>query len=217
MIGLSVITNFDSSKVNLFKLPNRMKSISSDIDFDFVDFILKNNHYSKLCVSGGTDPLDNLNDHEINIEVLKGLALKHNIRFFIYTRFLNNYKHFIRYIKPNKLVIINQFICKENEEQVREISNICPIRLYIDYNRQKSCFINIWQNSFRGIKNLEFCVKQNKYFIGKQLKKIHRKVYVADKGDYNSYLMPDNRLYCDFNSTIQYRTKFDRDSLINKK
>jgi hypothetical protein len=208
MIGLSVITNFPKQDI-LFPLREYFFKKKSDIDFDFIEYVLKKFKYSKLSVSGGTDPLFSLRDNSIKIEVLRKIAVDNKIRFFIYTASdLRDKIYYIKYLNPDKLVICNKKISNQNVDEVGALSEICPVRLYYEYSNQLPMVINIWHDTFSKFKNIEYSIREKKATLGVYRNKLHKDMYVIQPGDYNSYLMPNNRLYKSFDGSIQYITGY---------
>lgn len=194
----------------MFALPNfKINSIKSDIDFDYIEFLLKKYKYSKLAVSGGTDPLSN-QDKKINIEILRKIALDNKIRFFIYTKDnLTNKLYFIKYIYPSKLVVYNHLIADRNIEEIMAVSELCPTRLYIYYSNQHPVYINLWTKHFSKAKGVEFCIKQNaKKIPSKEIHILTPKIHVIAPGDYNYYIMPDNLLYTKYNAELPFNAGY---------
>jgi len=211
MKGLSIITNFENSTPMFGFSNSNVASIKSDIDFDYIEFLLMKYKFSKLSVSGGTDPLSNLNK-KMNIEILRKLAFDNKIRFFIYTKDkLLDKLLFIKYICPSKIVFYNHLMADRNLDEVIAVSNLCPIRLYIDYNNQHPAYINLWCKYFNKSKKIQFCIKQNKKNISsKEMGMLNKNIYVIAPGDYNFYLMPNNLMYENYDSKLFFTTGYTR-------
>jgi len=217
MIGLSVITNFDHDKV-LFKIPNKEVVKSTDIDFEYLEFLIKKYKYSKLSVSGGTDPLGDIRKDVITIEIIRKIARDNNTRFQIYTKpNLLHKLNLINYLRPTKLNLCFSFSgmvdscgslvsIQDILGDVALASTFCPVRIHIDYNPLYHKDIKTIVRALRPISGLEYCVKQNNAFV--ENKHLFRGIYFIQKGDYNSYLMPDNSLYKDFKSKILFVTGY---------
>jgi len=215
MRGLSIVTNFEMSKL-MFGLPGAgMAGIRSDLDFDYIEFLLHKYRFSKLCVSGGTDPLSNL-DKKMNLEILRKMALEAKTRFFIYTREnIADKLPFIKYLCPSKLVVYNHLMADRNIDEIMAVAEICPTRLYLNYNNQHYVYVNLWAQYFGKAKGIEFCIKQNnKTIVKKEMEKLDPNIYVIEPGDYNYYLMPDNNLYQDFNANMKFTSGYSRGGVV---
>jgi hypothetical protein len=195
---LSIITNFKENPI-LFK-SNTI--FHHDIDFDYIDFLINKYKYKKIAISGGTDPIFNLRENAISIELIKKTCASKKLQLYIYTKdsAFNDKLYFIKYIKPTKLIVCSSCVDDKLSDSFISAAKISKLRFYLDYNNQVLFSLNLWAEFYSKIvKDVQLTIKQNKINVSDKIRsKIDNRIRILDKGDYSQYLMGNNKLYQDF-------------------
>ncbi len=205
--GISIITNFGCKykcKFCIWKNHPLNKTIAPT-DWNKLELFLKENAYKqKVSISGGGDPLYNIENSSKTVNWWKKLisiTKKNDLKVAVHTREKIYNTEF--WTNLHRCSLSSDNLSKE-QEYIEYLSNIVNVRLVrvIDHSITEKIVQNY----------IEFCIKHNIQLTFKQLvakqnqdKKYFRlkKQYghenlglikFLDSGDYNLYYMPDNTI-----------------------
>lgn len=212
MKTFSIITNFGCNKTCHFCIfkNHRLKNNKNMINFKYLNTCF--DKYAslggaKISISGGGDPLYSIDEFYNVLMGISNLGKKKGLKVDIHTN--ESLLDKISYLKKMYLsqVVMSTHtidsIRKKEAEKILEFSNVRLVLLYID---QSSSFIENWINFYQKFKRLTIRQCRGMQTNFEKIKDTYENKYpnvcFLKDGDYNYYLMPDNKVYDDYEATI---------------
>lgn len=209
MKNFSVVTNF-GCKNKCFYCAfscHEFKKLYSQFDWPELERCIKMYKGEKIAISGGGDPLFELENNHLVLEEIVRLAKKHNKVVDIHTNEnLLDKMDFLRDLGVNQMVVSTHSISNVRKKEFEILLDFCKVRAVLVYTGQEMQWLREWLKYYFFVPKLTIreCRGYNFDFnsISKTLTTEFPQLMLLPDGDYNYYYMPNNKVYDNYEATI---------------
>ena len=209
MRNFSVITNFGCKRKCFYCAfsCHKFQELSSQFDWSELERCIKMYEGKKIIISGGGDPLFELENNHLTLEKIVKLAKKHNKVVDIHTNEnLLDKIDFLHGLGINQMVVSTHSIIDERKEEFEKLLKFCKVRAVLVYTGQEKWWLRGWLKYYSFVPKLTIreCRGYNFGFnsIPKAFTTEFPQLILLPDGDYNYYYMPDNKVYENYEATI---------------
>lgn len=206
--NFSVVTNFGCAKRCFFCAfaNHRLKKERREIDWDYLDWCVGRFTGPKVSVSGGGDPLFELERNFQTLERIVSVCRNHGRQVDLHTNEdLLDRVAVIKSLGFHQVVLSTHMILEVRKEELTRLLEFSRVRAVVVYVGQDSDWVRRWIQFYLFVPKLTVreCrgVKADFNKIRQMLQDEFPQVRFLADGDYNYYFMPDNLVYDDYEAT----------------
>lgn len=190
------------------------------IDWEYLDWCIKKFTGPKISISGGGDPLFELEKNYSVLEKITNLCKKYGRKADLHTneKLLDKIDR-IKTLGFNQVVVSTHEITETRKEELWRLKEILKVRAVVVYTNQGTDWVRQWTDFYSFVPRLT--VRECRGFETDYIKikslleaKLPKAKFLLD-GDYNFYYMPDNKVYEDYEAT-KLAEEFLRDKFLNE-
>jgi hypothetical protein len=205
--GFSIITNFGCSRECFFcawkKQNHRLQNRKNEIDWGYLDWCIGNYQGYKISISGGGDPLFNLEKNLPILSRIVRIAERHRKLVDLHTNEdLLDKLEVIRSLRFYQVVISASEISEKRAIEIAKLAKFCQVRVVVVYTGQSTEWLKEWIKFYSFAERLTIRQCHGRYTdfdtIKRKLQSNFPKVHFLPDGNYNLYYMPDNKVYEDY-------------------